>query len=138
MTVQLDHVIVPSRSQATSAKLLADILGVPWATTGIGGFSPVYVNEGLTLDFQDTDEVFPVYHFCFRVTPEEFDTVLARIKDAGIRYRSTVAGPMDMQVNAQMGNFYWDEPDGHRWELLTVSYARQDSRGSNPRPQPRN
>ena len=125
MTVQLDHVIVPSRTQAASAKLLAEILGVPWAESGIGGFSPVYVNDGLTLDFQDTNEAFPVYHFCFRVGQEEFDSILARIKAAGLGYRSTVAGPMDMRVNARMGNIYWDEPDGHRWELLTVSYARQ-------------
>jgi hypothetical protein len=35
---------------------------------------------------------------------------------------------MDMQVDAQYGNVYWNEPDGHMWELLTVSYARQPSR----------
>jgi hypothetical protein len=32
---------------------------------------------------------------------------------------------VDMQVNAQLGNVYWNEPDGHQWEMLTVSYARQ-------------
>jgi len=30
-----------------------------------------------------------------------------------------------MKVDRQYGNFYWNEPDGHMWELLTVSYARQ-------------
>ncbi|MDB5809107.1 MAG: hypothetical protein JWN94_1229, partial [Betaproteobacteria bacterium] len=53
-----------------------------------------------------------------------FDAILGRIKSAGIRYRSTVHGPVDMQVGQQYGNFYWNEPDGHQWELLTVSYAR--------------
>ena len=43
---------------------------------------------------------------------------------AGIKYRSNVHGPVDMQVGAQYGNFYWNEPDGHQWELLTTSYAR--------------
>lgn len=127
MTIQLDHTIVPSRHQIASAKLLAELLDVPWSETGAGPFSPVYVNNGLTLDFQDTDEQFPIYHFCFRVSADEFNAILARIKAAGIRFRSTVSGPMDMQVNAQYGNIYWDEPDGHRWEMLTVSYARQDN-----------
>ena len=63
MTIHLDHTIVPARNKVASAKLLADLLGVPWAESGIGPFSPVYVNDGLTLDFIDTDEAFPVYHF---------------------------------------------------------------------------
>jgi hypothetical protein len=124
MAILLDHTIVPTRNQTASAKLLAQLLGVPCAEVGVGPFSPVYVNDGLTLDFQNTDEQFPIYHFCFRVSADEFDAILARIKAAGIKYRSTVSGPMDMQVNAQYGNIYWDEPDGHRWEMLTVSYAR--------------
>jgi catechol 2,3-dioxygenase-like lactoylglutathione lyase family enzyme len=126
MTVHLDHTIVPSRSQGKSAKLLAELLGVEWAEKGAGPFSPVYVNDGLTLDFQDTDEEFPVYHFCFRVGQDEFDSILKRIKNAGIQYRSTPHGPIDMQINTWHGGriVYWNEPDGHAWEVLTVSYAR--------------
>jgi catechol 2,3-dioxygenase-like lactoylglutathione lyase family enzyme len=128
MTIQLDHTIVPSRSQVKSAKLLAELLGVPWAEKGVGPFSPVYVNDGLTLDFQATDEEFPIYHFCFRVEEEEFYSILERIKAAGIKYRSTVRGSMDMQINTQFGGrmVYWNEPDGHQWEMLTVSYARPE------------
>ena len=127
MTIQLDHTIVPSRNQAASAKLLAELLGVPWAATGIGPFSPVYVNEGLTLDFIQTDEDFPIYHFCLHVSQQEFDAIVGRITAAGIKYRSTVRGPVDMQINTDFGGsiIYWNEPDGHRWEILTVSYARQ-------------
>jgi catechol 2,3-dioxygenase-like lactoylglutathione lyase family enzyme len=123
--IELDHTIVPSRNQIASAKLLAELLGVPWAETTLGPFSPVYVNDGLTLDFITTDEAFPVYHFCFRVSQENFDAILARIKAAGIPYRSTVRGPVDRQVDKHYGNIYWNEPDGHQWEMLTVSYARQ-------------
>ncbi|MDP3843509.1 MAG: VOC family protein [Oxalobacteraceae bacterium] len=124
MTIHLDHTIVPSRNKTASAKLLAELLGVPWAQAGIGPFTAVYVNDGLTLDFIETDEDFPVYHFCFRVGQEEFNAILARIKAAGINYRSTVRGPVDMQINPEFGNIYWNEPDGHQWEILTVSYAR--------------
>ena len=127
MTIQLDRTIVPSRNQTASAKLLAELLGVPWAATGIGPFSPVYVNQGLTLDFIQTDEDFPIYHFCFRVSQQEFDAIVGRIRAAGITYRSTVRGPVDMQINTDFGGsiIYWNEPDGHQWEILTVSYARQ-------------
>ena len=115
---------MPSHSQVASAKLLAELLGVRWAEAGAGPFSPVYVNDGLTFDFQQTDEPFPIYHFCFRVGQREFDAILARMKAAGIRYRSQVRGPVDMKVDSRYGNVYWNEPDGHQWEMLTVSYAR--------------
>jgi len=127
MRIELDHTIVPSHHKEASAKLLAELLDVPWAESGIGPFSPVYVNDGLTLDFVETAEPFPIYHFCFRVSPEVFDAILGRIKAAGIAYRSSVHGPVDMQVNTDYGGrlVYWNEPDGHYWEMLTVSYARQ-------------
>lgn len=57
----------------------------------------------------------------------EFDAILDRIQAAGIPFRSGVRGPMDGQVNTDYGGrmVYWNEPDGHQWEMLTVSYARQ-------------
>ena len=125
MAIELDHFIVSSRDKVAAAKLLGELLGVAWAATGVGPFSPVYVNGGLTLDFFETDEPFPVEHFCFRVTWQEFDSILDRIKAAGIPYRSAVRGPVDMKVDEQYGNVYWNEPDGHQWEMLIVSYARR-------------
>lgn len=127
MTVQLDHTLIPASDRKAAAELLATLLGVPWAESGVGPFSPVYVNEGLTLDFDQADGAFPVQHYCFRVDESEFDGILARLKAAGIEYRSTPHGPVDMQVNSGHGGriVYWSEPEGHVWEALTVSYARQ-------------
>ena len=127
MTIELDHVIVSARDQRASARRLAELLGVPWAEQGVGPFSPVYVNNGLTLDFIDDDAAFPVQHFCFRVSEAEFESILDRIRAARIKYRSSVRGPEDMQVNTDYGGriVYWNDPDGHQWEILTVSYARQ-------------
>lgn len=99
MTIELDHVIVSARDQRASARRLAGLLGVSWAETGAGPFSPVYVNDGLTLDFIDDDGPFPVQHFCFRVDEAAFDSILARIRATGIQYRSTVRGPEDVQDN---------------------------------------
>jgi catechol 2,3-dioxygenase-like lactoylglutathione lyase family enzyme len=127
MAIDLDHLMVPSRDKLASAKLLAELLGVPWSPTGIGPFVPVYLNDGLTIDFDEWGEPFPLIHYCFRVDEETFDAVLGRIKAAGIPYRSNVHGPVDHQVNTQHGGriVYWNQPDGHQWEMLTESYARR-------------
>lgn len=127
MTIQLDHLLVPSRDRIASARLLADLLDVPWSETGIGPFAPVFVNDGLTLDFDTWEDPFPRIHYCFRVSPPEFDAILGRIRRANIAYRSAVHGPVDSQVDTAHGGsiVYWNEPDGHQWEMLTVSYARQ-------------
>ena len=132
MSVQLDHAIVPARDRKASAELLASILGVPWAESGAGPFCPVFVNESLTLDFDQVGDSVPIQHYCFRVSEAEFDEILERIKERGIEYRSTPHGPVDMQINSAHGGriVYWNEPDGHVWEILTVSYARQSPQGT--------
>ena len=127
MSIELDHFIVPTRNKSASGELLGTLLGVAYGEAEIGPFFAVYVNDGLTLDFIDTDEEFPVHHYCFRVAEDEFDSILGRIKAEGIAFRSSVRGPVDSQVSTQFGGrgIYWNEPDGHQWEILTVSYARQ-------------
>jgi catechol 2,3-dioxygenase-like lactoylglutathione lyase family enzyme len=86
----------------------------------------VFVNEGLTLDFMDAPEPLPRHHYCFRVGSDDFDAILGRIKAAAIAFRSEVRGPIDAKINTRLGgkNVYWNDPDGHQWEILTVSYAR--------------
>ena len=127
MPIQLDHILVQSHDRVASAKLLAELLGVPWAESGVGPFSPVFVNEGLTLDFDESEGAFPPLHYCFRVSQAEFDAILGRIKAAGIQFRSAVHGPVDLKINTAHGGsiVYWNEPGGHVWEMLTESYARQ-------------
>lgn len=127
MTIHLDHLMVPSRNKVASARLLAGLLGVPWSEATAGPFISVYVNDGLTLDFDEWTDPVPMIHYCFRVNQKEFDAILGRIKAAGIAYRSAVHGPVDSRIDTQHGGsiVYWNEPDGHQWEMLTVSYARQ-------------
>ena len=126
MSIELDHSIVSARHRDASARQLAQLLGVPCGPAAAGPFYAVYVNDGLTLDFIETDEDFPVQHFCFRVSEAVFDQILARIEAAGIGYRGNVRGPMDRSINTDYGGrmVYWNEPEGHQWEMLTVSYAR--------------
>lgn len=128
MSVHLDHLIVPARDRVASARLLGTLLGVPWAEQGaVGPFSPVYVNAGLTIDFDQWEGSIPTQHYGFRVDEAAFDAILARVQAAGLGYRSLPHGPVDGKVNPAFGGrlFYWSEPDGHVWEVLTVSYERQ-------------
>ena len=124
--IELDHFIVSARDRQAAARLLAQLLDVPWEAEQFGVFSPVHINRGLTLDFIQTDGPFPVEHFCFRVGDGEFDAILQRIEAAGIAWRSSVRGPVDRQADTSHGGrgIYWNEPEGHQWEMLTVSYAR--------------
>jgi catechol 2,3-dioxygenase-like lactoylglutathione lyase family enzyme len=127
MPILLDHLIVPSHDQVASAKFAAELLGLPWEEHR-GHFSPVYVNETLTLDFANS-ELFESHHYCFHVSDAEFEQIFGRIQAAGLQYGSEPQRPDDMQVNTRLGgkNIYWRDADGHLWEMLTVSYARVDS-----------
>ncbi|MBY0399304.1 VOC family protein [Myxococcota bacterium] len=128
MAARLDHLLVPARDRVAAAERLASILGVPWARSGSAGpFSPVYVSDDLTLDFDEWTEPIPTLHFCFRVDDAEFDAILDRLRGAGIRIRSGPHGPDDDRIGFHRGGriAYWGEPDGHVWEILTVSYERR-------------
>ena len=127
MAIRLDHLIVPSRNQVHGAKFLAELLDAPWAESQ-GTFSPVYVNESCTVDFANRDR-FESHHFCFSVSDAEFDAIFRRIQTAGIPYRSRPRSENDFQINTRLGgkNVYWEDADGHLWEILTVSYARSES-----------
>lgn len=131
MSIELDHTMVSARDRRAAAELLAYVLDVPWSETGVGPFCPVYVSDGLTLDFDQADGEPPIQHFCFRVSDGALDGILARLAARRIGYRSSPHGPVDMRVNTDHGGriVYWGEPDGHVWEALTVSYARRRGAG---------
>jgi hypothetical protein len=43
-----------------------------------------------------------------------------------LKFSSTGLGEPDDKINTRLAGkgFYFAEPDGHSWEILTVSYAR--------------
>jgi hypothetical protein len=129
MTILLDHIMVPAKDRVAAAKRLASLLDVPWAQAGVGPFSPVYISDSLTFDFDQAEAPFPIQHYCFCMSDDEFDRLFERIVAAGIKYKSTPHGPVDMRINTAHGGriVYWNEPDGHQWEALTVSYARRSA-----------
>jgi catechol 2,3-dioxygenase-like lactoylglutathione lyase family enzyme len=126
MAIELDHIIVPVGDRVEAARRLAALLDVAWEKSQ-GEFSPVYVNASLTLDFAQRPEFEGRHHICFRVSDAEFDAIFRRIEAAAVKYRSRPHGEDDLEVNTRLGgkNLYWQDADGHLWEILTVSYARR-------------
>ena len=93
----------------------------------------VYVNDSLTIDFVDpqllgaVDSHVPAQHYCFRVSDAVFDAILERVNRIGLKYASAQRlHEPDCKIYQLLGGrgFYFCEPDGHSWEILTVSYAR--------------
>ena len=93
----------------------------------------VYVNDSLTIDCVDSvprsrrEPVSGIHHYCFRVSDAAFDAILERVNRIGLKYSSAQKLPEpDCKIYKLLGGrgFYFSEPDGHSWEVLTVSYAR--------------
>jgi hypothetical protein len=126
MHIELDHILVPAKNREQAAQQLATILGVDWGPANVGPFTAVYVSDRLTIDFDEWDGDIPKGHYCFRTDDENFDRILERLQEAKIAYRSHPHGDDDYSVNDYLGGkgIYWSQPDGHAWEVLTVSYAR--------------
>lgn len=119
MAINLDHTIVPARDKEASARFFARIFGLKYEGPH-GPFAPVRVNDTLTLDFDDRREVAH-HHYAFHVSDGEFDAVLGRVKQEAIPYGSEPNATSNMQLNHRMDGrgFYFLDPNGHSYELLT-------------------
>jgi hypothetical protein len=128
MTIYMDHIVVATKDPVASAKSLAEVLGVEWQESdAVGRYSPVYLNEGMTVDFARRED-FQTQHYCFRTDAEQFEAVQKRLDAAGIVYRSggTMTSPVGVNYRNGGMNLWWTGVEGHLWEILTVSYARKD------------
>jgi catechol 2,3-dioxygenase-like lactoylglutathione lyase family enzyme len=123
MSVELNHIIIPSHDRRAAAEFLAGILGLP-----VGGewgpFVPVQMANGVTLDFVDSDDI-RTQHCAFLVSEGEFDESFARIKDAGIDYWADPHHQQPSRINHHYGGrgVYFDDPSGHNMEILTQPYG---------------
>ena len=124
MPIQLNHTIVPARNARTSAQFFADVLGLA-APTRFGPFHCVQLDNGVTLDFQDTPEEMEVRHYAFLVSESEFDAIFSRIRERGLKYWADPFHREPGQINHHDGGrgVYWDDPDGHRLEIITRPYG---------------
>jgi len=124
MSVKLNHTIVHSRDKHASARFLVDILGLQAPTT-YGPFVVVQVDNEVSLDFLDGIDQIRPQHYAFLVGDSEFDEIYGRIVERGLPYWADPYHRAPQAINTNDGGrgLYWDDPDGHVLEIITVPYG---------------
>ena len=120
MAIKLDHTIVAARDKRESAAFLAEILGLP-APVPFGPFLGVRVDNGVTLDFLDSEEEIVAQHYAFLIGESEFDAIFARIRERKLPYWADPYQRQLGRINTRDGGrgVYFEDPSGHLLEILT-------------------
>jgi len=127
VAIELNHTIVPARDPYASAAFLAEILGLA-PPVRFGPFWAVALDNGVTLDFQHSDEEIPIEHYAFLVSESEFDGIFARIRERGLDFWADPAHERRFEINHNDGGrgVYWNDPSGHYLEIITRPYGSGD------------
>jgi len=128
MSVELNHIIVYAKDKRVSARFLSDVLGLT-PEPDWGGFVPLKTNNGVILDFAESDTVRS-QHCAFLVSEAEFDAALERVRRADIRFFAEFDGSGEGEINHLYGGrvFYFRDPNGHLFELITRPYGPKPER----------
>jgi catechol 2,3-dioxygenase-like lactoylglutathione lyase family enzyme len=121
VTLVLNHTVVRARDKDLSAHFFADLLGLDVGAPA-GPFTPVRVNDELTLDFDHRGPV-AAGHFGFLVDDATFDALLGRLDDRPeIPFGSGPERGWDRRINQLAGGrgVYVRDPDGHSYEFFTA------------------
>jgi hypothetical protein len=125
MTVTLNHTIVHATDKHASARFLVEMLGLPEPTT-YGPFVVVQVGD-TSLDYADDHAPggFQAVHYAFLVDEHEFDAVWTRIRERGLPFWADPFHRQPGEINHDDDGrgLYWDDPDGHSLEIITVPYG---------------
>ena len=126
MPVQLNHTIVHSRDKREAAEFLTRIFGLPDATR-FGPFFVVELDNGVSLDFCDSDGEIASQHYAFLIGESEFDEVLARIRERGLDYWADPGQTRPGRINHNDGGrgVYFEDPNGHLLEIITRPYGSE-------------
>lgn len=122
--MQLNHVIVYCSDRSRSSNFLTDILGRP-AAERYGPFHVVHLDNDISLDYFQTDEDISPQHYAFLITEDEFDAAFERIKATGRKFWADPGQTREGRINRNDGGrgVYFEDPDGHLLEILTVPYG---------------
>jgi catechol 2,3-dioxygenase-like lactoylglutathione lyase family enzyme len=118
MSIEVNHLIVPASDKTSSARFLADVLGIPLGDP-VSHFQPVQVGT-VTLDYDNADDFRPM-HIAFLVDEATFDAAHQRLLDAGAPTYADPGRVRAGQINHRHGGrgVYFDDPNGHLFELMT-------------------
>jgi catechol 2,3-dioxygenase-like lactoylglutathione lyase family enzyme len=126
MPAQLNHTIVWCRDQVKSSNFVAQILGLP-PPRRFMHFLVVDMANQVSLDYYETTDPVALQHLAFRVSEEEFDAVLPRIRERTPQIWADPARTQPGQINHHFGGrgVYFADPDGHLLEVITRPYASE-------------
>jgi len=125
MAARLNHTIVWCHDQEKSATFLTEILGLP-PPRRFFRFLVVDLANDVSVDYLPAEsEPIALQHLAFLVGEDEFDGVLARIRE---RTKEIWADPAKQQpgrINHHFGGrgVYFDDPNGHLLEIITTPYG---------------
>jgi catechol 2,3-dioxygenase-like lactoylglutathione lyase family enzyme len=124
VSVQLNHTIVACHDQQRSAAFLTEILGLP-AATRFARFLVVSTDNGVSLDFAQTNGDITPQHYAFLTSEDEFDAIFGRITERGIQYWADPGRSRPGEINRNDGGrgVYFADPDGHAMEVITRPYG---------------
>ncbi len=124
MAVELNHTIVHASDRDATATFLTEVLGLPEAAV-FGPFRVVELANGVSLDVMQDSGTFPPQHYAFLVGDDEFDQILGRIQERGLTYWADPFHRQEGTINRNDGGkgLYWEDPDGHNLEIITVPYG---------------
>jgi catechol 2,3-dioxygenase-like lactoylglutathione lyase family enzyme len=124
VTVELNHTIVWCRDQKASASFLTEMLGLPEAVP-FGPFLVVELGNGVSMDFHEVDGEIASQHYAFIVSEDEFAAIHGRIVERGLDHWADPMKQHRGEINHHDGGrgVYWDAPDGHLLEIITVPYG---------------
>jgi len=128
VSVVLNHAIVACRDQQRSAAFLTEILGLP-AATRFGRFLVVATDNGVSLDFDETDAEIATQHYAFLIGEDEFDVIFGRIAGRDVPYWADPGRTRPGEINRNDGRrgVYFADPDGHLMEVITRPYGSGNS-----------
>ncbi|WP_257461617.1 VOC family protein [Archangium lipolyticum] len=124
MTVRFNHTIIAAKDKVRSAKFLAELLGLP-EPKPFSHFQAVTLDDGVSLDYIDTDTDFPGQHYAFLVSDDVFDALITKLRDRGIEHWADPRGQRRNEINTNYGGrgVYFQDPSGHYMEAITVPYG---------------
>ena len=124
MTARLNHTIVWCRDQQKSAHFLAEMLGKP-EPKRFARFLVVELDNGVSLDFADTEREITPQHYAFLIEEPDFDAVLGRIHERGLDHWADPMRTRPGEINRNDGGrgVYFPDPDGHFLEVITRPYG---------------
>ncbi len=124
MTVQLNHTIVWCRDKQKSATFLTEVLDLP-GPTRFGPFFVVQLDNGVSLDFHESDGEISSQHYAFLIGENDFDPVFARIRERRLQHWADPGKRRAGEINRNDSGrgVYFEDLDGHLLEVITHPYG---------------